>query len=362
MASFASSSSATAMDADSLSEAQAQRYDRQVRVWGAEAQLRIQQAKVLLIGFKGIQVEAAKNLVLAGVSVVIYEPNAVQESDLSYNFFLSHSDIGQNIAQASAQRLQQLNPFSSVVVETKSVLQLEKSYFDQFSVVLAGDCREADVININNYFRSLGSGKALFWSGGFGMDAWFISDFGDSFSYKDDPPKNKDTVTISFPSIAKIVEKPWSAVNSKKFPLSPIFVKFRILETYRNQYGRLPTSSDLSTLVTVAKETLSRNDIPVSHLDTDGSSMDICNNSNNNGNSKAPLSPIELCSLDDLKFLCCLSKPDGSSSDICVLPCSVLGSFLSQEIIKAVSWTGEPALNTFIYNGSQCEAKCIPIV
>jgi ubiquitin-like 1-activating enzyme E1 A len=138
------------MDADALSEAQTQRYDRQVRVWGAEAQLRIQKAKVLFIGLKGIQVEAAKNLVLAGVSVVIYEPMAVQASDLAYNFFLSQADVGQNIAQASATRLQQLNPFAGVLVETMPVLQLESGYFDQYSVVLAGDVREDDVVRIDN--------------------------------------------------------------------------------------------------------------------------------------------------------------------------------------------------------------------
>lgn len=40
-----------------LTESEAQRYDRQIRVWGAEAQSRIQNSKVLVCGVSKMNVE-----------------------------------------------------------------------------------------------------------------------------------------------------------------------------------------------------------------------------------------------------------------------------------------------------------------
>jgi hypothetical protein len=40
-----------------LTESEAQRYDRQIRVWGAEAQSRIQNSKVLVCGLSKMNVE-----------------------------------------------------------------------------------------------------------------------------------------------------------------------------------------------------------------------------------------------------------------------------------------------------------------
>ncbi len=44
-----------------------------------------------------------------------------------------------------------------------------------------------------------------------------------------------------------------------------------------------------------------------------------------------------------------------------VMACSVLGSFLSQEVIKAVSCTGAPGYNVFVFTGHDFVAKAIPI-
>lgn len=44
-----------------------------------------------------------------------------------------------------------------------------------------------------------------------------------------------------------------------------------------------------------------------------------------------------------------------------VMACSVLGSFLSQEVIKAVSLTGMPAYNVFVFSGDDFVAKAVPI-
>lgn len=40
-----------------LTESEAQRYDRQIRVWGAEAQSRIQNSRVLVCGLSKMNIE-----------------------------------------------------------------------------------------------------------------------------------------------------------------------------------------------------------------------------------------------------------------------------------------------------------------
>ena len=75
--------------------------------------------KVLIVGMKGLGVECAKNLILAGPhSVTLYDPHPVQWGDLSSNFYLSEKDVGAKIsrAQASFTKLQELNPYVKVKV------------------------------------------------------------------------------------------------------------------------------------------------------------------------------------------------------------------------------------------------------
>jgi ubiquitin-like 1-activating enzyme E1 A len=113
-----------------------QRYDRQIRVWGAEAQSRIQNARILVLGFAGLNVEVTKNLVLAGMSVTIADSRKVTESDLQSNFFLSFDDIGQNIAEAVREKVNELNPNVRVVALPLNIEAVDSSLVHEYDVVL----------------------------------------------------------------------------------------------------------------------------------------------------------------------------------------------------------------------------------
>mmetsp|Transcript_2247 Transcript_2247/g.9053 ORF Transcript_2247/g.9053 Transcript_2247/m.9053 type:complete len:97 (+) Transcript_2247:1024-1314(+) len=72
---------ARTMGADStaavLTEEQAAVYDRQLRVWGVEAQRRLGASRILVAGLTGLAAEACKNVALAGVgAVVLYDDGA----------------------------------------------------------------------------------------------------------------------------------------------------------------------------------------------------------------------------------------------------------------------------------------------
>jgi ubiquitin-activating enzyme E1 len=70
----------------------------------------------VLIGMRGLGVETAKNLILAGpASVTIVDDTTVGISDLGANFYLDEKHVGKMTrAQATAPRLSELNPYVKV--------------------------------------------------------------------------------------------------------------------------------------------------------------------------------------------------------------------------------------------------------
>jgi ubiquitin-activating enzyme E1 len=65
-------------------------YDRQIGTFGLETMGKLMKMDVLIIGMRGLGVETAKNLILAGPkSVTLYDPTPVAIGDLSANFYLS---------------------------------------------------------------------------------------------------------------------------------------------------------------------------------------------------------------------------------------------------------------------------------
>jgi len=88
----------TSAATSSLTEEEAALYDRQIRLWGADAQKRLRVANVLLAGFRGILTEVCKNLVLAGVNnVTILDQDPIRPSDLAAQFFLREEDVGKTV-------------------------------------------------------------------------------------------------------------------------------------------------------------------------------------------------------------------------------------------------------------------------
>ncbi|KAF9057412.1 ubiquitin activating enzyme [Panaeolus papilionaceus] len=90
-------------------------YSRQLYVLGHEAMKKMAASNVLIVGLRGLGVEIAKNIVLAGVkSVTIYDPEPVTIQDMSSQFFLRSEDIGKSRAAATLPHLSELNTYVPV--------------------------------------------------------------------------------------------------------------------------------------------------------------------------------------------------------------------------------------------------------
>jgi ubiquitin-like 1-activating enzyme E1 A len=323
-------------------EAQSKLYDRQIRLWGQEAQSRMQSSRVLVCGFRGLHCEVVKNIVLAGISVVIQDSQLVQVEDLSANFFFTAEDIGVNRANAALARVQDLNGYTSVAAETRSVDDLPDDYFRQFSVVLTSEVTEQCALRINALCRtptstsssSSSSGSSstntvFFWSGCFATEGWFICDFGDVFEYKNDPPNDKEIKAKAYPSLKDVLRIQWKDLVSKHFPISDTFIKSRLLSKFQDIYSRSPIVSqeDAAAIKELSSRLLIENGLDIDTLD----------------NSK----------LESL-----LQSNDGMVPVIT----PVIGGFLAQEVMKGVSRVGEPMRNIFVFTGEDCIAKAFPAI
>jgi adenylyltransferase/sulfurtransferase len=102
-----------------LTSDQIERYSRQILVpdLGGKAQIRLSQARVLVIGAGGLGSPAAFYLTAAGVGTVgIVDPDKVELSNLQRQILHGTSDIGRQKVDSARSTLARLNP--DVVVKT----------------------------------------------------------------------------------------------------------------------------------------------------------------------------------------------------------------------------------------------------
>ena len=100
-----------------VTEDEAALYDRQIRLWGLEAQNRLRTAHILIVGWNGIAIEVVKNTVLSGIgSITLLDPTPVDASiDLLSGFFFRDDDVGQpKCSQGPLDRVRALNPLVKV--------------------------------------------------------------------------------------------------------------------------------------------------------------------------------------------------------------------------------------------------------
>jgi ubiquitin-like 1-activating enzyme E1 A len=73
-------------------------YDRQIRLWGLEAQQRMRNATILIVRLRGTATEAIKNIVLAGIgTLVIVDTDDVSGEDLGTGFFFRDDDVEKKV-------------------------------------------------------------------------------------------------------------------------------------------------------------------------------------------------------------------------------------------------------------------------
>ncbi len=102
------------------------RYDRQIKLSeiGAEGQLRLQNAQVLVIGAGGLGCPVLQYLAAAGVGTIgIVDNDIVEESNIQRQVIYGTDSIGKSKAEAAGNYLQNLNPEIKTIIYNFRLIQ-----------------------------------------------------------------------------------------------------------------------------------------------------------------------------------------------------------------------------------------------
>lgn len=159
-------------------------YSRQLYVLGHEAMKRMGISDILVVGLRGLGVEIAKNIALAGVkSLSLWDPRPALLSDLSAQFFLHPEDVGQRRAAVTVPRVSELNPYTPVKEFQVKALTDDLSLLKQFKAVVLTDTPLKDQLVVADYCHE--HGIYLVITDTFGLFGQIFTDFGKNFTCGD---------------------------------------------------------------------------------------------------------------------------------------------------------------------------------
>jgi ubiquitin-like 1-activating enzyme E1 A len=306
-------------------------YDRQIRLWGAEAQKKMQNSKVLYIHITGGSSEVLKNLCLAGIKAEICDPRPACALDSSPCFF-THPNKEQtpkkikydSVAHAVRPLVEELNPLlGSCPIVEKDVSELTREDIKDYAVVLASRIPLDEAVRLS---QLLAEGSVFYTIDCFGMRGASMIDFGKGENFRYRPEQGKKLLdpiplkeTVSLPEMVQVpLHKAINRFHKKGPP--PTWVMYRVLLEYQKQTGNwlgdagVEESSAKEIISSFLKEQqASLTDEELSDLVTAG---------------MAQVAPI----------------------------CAVLGGMVGNEVIKIISGKGEPANNTLLLDGGACKA------
>lgn len=164
-------------------------YSRQLYVLGHEAMKRMGSSNVLVVGLRGLGVEIAKNIALAGVkSLTLFDPKPARIEDLSSQFFLQPADVGKPRADLTASRVAELNPYTPVSVLAAKDLTSDLSLLKKFQSIVLTDTPLKDQLKIADFCHQ--NGIYITITDTFGLFGSIFTDFGKNFTVGDPTGEN----------------------------------------------------------------------------------------------------------------------------------------------------------------------------
>ncbi|KAJ5363321.1 hypothetical protein N7541_004165 [Penicillium brevicompactum] len=233
-------------NAQSISADEIALYDRQIRLWGVQAQEKIRSANILLITAKALANEVAKNLVLAGIgSLTIIDHQDVTEEDLGAQFFVAEAQnegdvIGKNRAEVAGPQIRKMNPRVKLNIDTSDVKTKQPEFFAQFDITIATELDFVTNTTINAACRL--ANKPFYAAGLHGFYGYAFADL-ISHDFVIERSKSNLNAGTQETQTRSIVSKSTKTENDKVIEL----VTKR--EVYSPSSSRTPRPSQKNTLV-----------------------------------------------------------------------------------------------------------------
>lgn len=231
------------------------KYDRQLRLWGAQGQKRLANTHILLIHASAIGSETLKNLVLPGIQqFTILDDHAVTHADMTNNFFVSNEDHGQPRAKIVKELLLEMNTDVSGTYRIASpltVLQTEPEYLNSFDLVIATQCEEVTVRLLGQLCLEKHIPLLIVQSYGF-IGSFRLQVAQHSIhDAKHDPPLYELRLSQPFPALTAFVNRfefDSSSVSTLEHGHIPFLVILRkALEKWNETHPSLPTTFNEKT-------------------------------------------------------------------------------------------------------------------
>ncbi|KAK4684087.1 ubiquitin-like 1-activating enzyme E1 A, partial [Tremellales sp. Uapishka_1] len=219
----AQSISQTSLQDGHITEAEASLYDRQIRLWGLEAQNRMRSSTILLLSLRSLAHETIKNLVLAGIGrLIIMDDGQVSEEDLGSGFLFREEDgaVGTDRTTAALPQIQSLNPL--VQLSSFSTLSpfdggLEKeddmTVFlrrEKVDIVIGCDLAQSQFTSVDRAARK--ADVMMYAAGSYGFYGYVFADLGADYEFVFTPKANKENPApgiqkkkLSYPSFETVL-------------------------------------------------------------------------------------------------------------------------------------------------------------
>ncbi|KAI8354618.1 SUMO-activating enzyme subunit 1 [Choanephora cucurbitarum] len=314
---------------DSISKDEAAIYDRQIRLWGLDAQQRISKANILIAGIRALSNEVCKNIALAGVaSITLLDHEVVSELDLGAQFLIQQSLVGNNKAEAAAPSIRNLNPRVQVIVDQENIKEKPDSYFESFDVVCLIHSEYELIARVDEIRRRV---KKPFYAadtcGWFGYVFCDLTEHAYVLEKKIEPKAgSKQSLTVekipqsaNYVSLDQSLEKSWSGIRPKalKRRVSPMAFLIHILFKFQKEHKRSPSEDDIQLLIEQKPKLLADMGIEDDSL------------------------------LDDELISQLATLYDTEISPVA----AIVGGILAQDILRTLSANELPIQNWFYYNG-----------
>ena len=167
-------------------------YSRQIGTYGLGTMNKIMKMNIFIYGMRGVGIETAKNIVLAGPkSLTIFDPFKVKMNDLTSNYFLKeeHVQKGQKRDESCISDLINLNSYVKLnIMEGDDIVSdIQKKNNDpeiKYDVVVITEfLSKSKIIEIDEICRKNNIGFIL--SLEFGIYSYIFVDFGNEFKIYD---------------------------------------------------------------------------------------------------------------------------------------------------------------------------------
>ena len=213
-------------------------YSRQIGTYGLNTMTKLSKLNIFIYGMRGIGVEIAKNVILAGPKrVTIYDNNISKINDLTSNFYINEKDVskGKRRDEACFSNLNKLNPYvklnimkdESIIEHIKKKMNIED---EKYNVVIISEFMPKHfIIELNNLCRENTIG--FIYGSELGINGFCFVDFGDNFKiYEKDNEEPKkfiiNSITKGKPGIVTLVN-----------PINRVFLKDKDYVTFQDING-----------------------------------------------------------------------------------------------------------------------------